>query len=657
MEDIDIKKPETENSFKSIDENIIKESIREVFKINPLIRKDEILIRIVYAILCDYYVEGKQYVILEAPTGIGKSVIGYIIMFCFQYIECKLETGENPINKYNQLPIDTLGYVLTSSKILQEQADSDFDRFNYRRYFSILKGTSNYECPMGTNILRKSNVPDDICYYPDRPCIGMSKEERENFCKYDCPYMIARYEASKAMGAFFNYSYFLNIFRSAFNPFFGVRKLVICDEAHLLPDIVCNQFNYELTQAMIYRLWKLTNELLGQFGAKEITYHITNDDGDIQERTVNLDTLTQLLFKLREFYYKPLTKFSDVISYVNLLNTVWKDCEKFAKNWKDKDFEEYFKKKYLRACEVVENFLEQSGQLRELEKRPEDIYFTSERISKDDVSGKSIYKHIIKDLSETELVKNHFLAFTDKVLFMSATIGNCDEFAKLIGLEEGTYSTWRLNSPFNFDKSPIYRCNVGNLKYDKFDLNIDKVLEKCLQICDELHPNEKGIIHTSTFKVQKLLMEELARRRVYTSLDFQNKPELWKGTKNIPRFLIYNTSDEKELFIDLMKTENYPFVIIGPSLYEGIDLKDDFGRFNILIKVPYAGLDDYIREKMKRYPFWYKRNTLQKITQAIGRTNRSVNDYSKVYLLDNCFEMLIWELPDYIINRLQKFYL
>ena len=56
MEDIDIKKPETENSFKSIDENIIKESIREVFKINPLIRKDEILIRIVYAILCDYYV-------------------------------------------------------------------------------------------------------------------------------------------------------------------------------------------------------------------------------------------------------------------------------------------------------------------------------------------------------------------------------------------------------------------------------------------------------------------------------------------------------------------------------------------------------------------------------------------------------------------------
>ena len=99
MEDIDIKKPETENSFKSIDENIIKESIREVFKINPLIRKDEILIRIVYAILCDYYVEGKQYVILEAPTGIGKSVIGYIIMFCFQYIECKLETGENQINK------------------------------------------------------------------------------------------------------------------------------------------------------------------------------------------------------------------------------------------------------------------------------------------------------------------------------------------------------------------------------------------------------------------------------------------------------------------------------------------------------------------------------------------------------------------------------
>lgn len=649
-------KPIEEDNFKPIDESLIKESIREIFKLNPMIRKDEILIRIVYAILCDYYVEGKKYVILEAPTGIGKSVIGYILMFCILYIERKLD-GEEPIIN-GKLPYSNIvGYVLTSSKILQEQADSDFERFNYKDYFKILKGTGNYECPKGSDLLAKSNV-NEICYYPDRPCIGMSKDERENYCTFVCPYMNARIEASTAVGAYLNYSYFLNIFRSAFNPFFGIRKFTICDEAHLLPDIVCNQFNYELTQAMIYRIWKLTNELIGQFGNKSITYTIKNEEtGEETEKEINLETISLTLDRLREFYYKPLGKFSDVLSFANQLNVITVDCTKFAKNWKDKDFEEYFKKKYLKACEVLENFNLTTFDLQELAKRPNDIYFTSERISKDDVNGKNIYKHIIKDLSETELVKKHFLAFTDRVLFMSATIGNCDEFAKLVGLEEGTYSTWRLNSPFNFDKSPIYRCNVGNLKYDKFDENIDKVLDKCLHICNEFHPNEKGIIHTSTFKVQKLLMEELAKRKVYTSLDFQNKPELWKGTTYIPRFLIYNTSDEKELFIDLMKTEDYPYIIIGPSLYEGIDLKGDFGRFNILIKVPYAGLDDYIREKMKRYPFWYKRNTLQKITQAIGRTNRSVDDYSKVYLLDNCFEMLIWELPDYVTNRLQKFYI
>lgn len=61
-----------------------------------------------------------------------------------------------------------------------------------------------------------------------------------------------------------------------------------------------------------------------------------------------------------------------------------------------------------------------------------------------------------------------------------------------------------------------------------------------------------------------------------------------------------------------LKQSQLPLVIVGPSLYEGLDLKYDEGRFNILLKVPYPGIDDYVRAKMERIPFWYERVTIEK---------------------------------------------
>ena len=82
-------------------------------------------------------------------------------------------------------------------------------------------------------------------------------------------------------------------------------------------------------------------------------------------------------------------------------------------------------------------------------------------------------------------------------------------------------------------------------------------------------------------------------------------------------------------------------------------MKDDAGRFNILMKVPYSGLSDYVKKKMERFPFWYRRNVLEKITQAVGRTNRHVNDYSTTYLLDSSFDKIIYDTNQIIVDRLQ----
>jgi len=93
--------------------------------------------------------------------------------------------------------------------------------------------------------------------------------------------------------------------------------------------------------------------------------------------------------------------------------------------------------------------------------------------------------------------------------------------------------------------------------------------------------------------------------------------------------------------------------LVGPSLYEGLDLKDDEGRFNIVIKAPYLAMSEYAKKKMKRYPDWYYNNCLQKLEQAIGRTNRHKDDWSVVYLLDNSLKKLVLSLNKTFIDRLQ----
>ena len=128
------------------------------------------------------------------------------------------------------------------------------------------------------------------------------------------------------------------------------------------------------------------------------------------------------------------------------------------------------------------------------------------------------------------------------------------------------------------------------------------------------------------------------------------------GVTNPKRYLFYETSQEKEACIELMKANtNIPYIIIGPSLYEGIDLKDDQGRFNIIVKTPYSGMSNYIRKKMERFSFWYERQTLEKLVQAIGRTNRHPNDWSKIYVMDSVAEKIIFKMPAFMTKRIQYF--
>jgi Rad3-related DNA helicase len=464
--------------------------------------------------------------------------------------------------------------------------------------------------------------------YSDRPCIGSNNKQRNNvgskyYCQFNetsCDYHLKRMEASEKNCVIINYAFFLNCMRLEHNPFFTKRVNIICDEAHLIPDICCNMFNYDLTPNFLTKVQKVIGVMRRGIGEEELLLAIDEQAKQMFKKL--------FLLELKKDNLDPL------ISYISDFRQLSENIKKLSTGIR---YDPY-SLDINRLIEQINTTLDAYDDLISLLiNRPEDIYIESTMINYDQLTSVTTYKHNIKDLLEAVMVRNKFLINIKKGIFMSATLGNIDEYAILMGMKEGEYTGFRLKSTFDFEKSPIIIVKSGYLNYKNFDNVIDKLLMDTIKIAEsEMHRNQKGIIHTSTFKISERLALRIAQGLV----------------PDYNRYLFYENSEEKEYKINLMKNSlDIPYVIVGPSLYEGIDLKDDLGRFNILVKVPYSALSGYTKEKSERYPFWYKRNTIEKIIQAIGRTNRSKEDYSTVYLMDSCFGNLMFDLPDEFIER------
>ena len=72
---------------------------------------------------------------------------------------------------------------------------------------------------------------------------------------------------------------------------------------------------------------------------------------------------------------------------------------------------------------------------------------------------------------------------------------------------------------------------------------------------------------------------------------------------------------------------------------EGVDLKGDLSRFQIVCKVPYPYLGDkLVKKKMNKWKWWYPMQTAKTIVQAVGRSVRSDTDSAVTYILDSDFE-------------------
>ena len=186
---------------------------------------------------------------------------------------------------------------------------------------------------------------------------------------------------------------------------------------------------------------------------------------------------------------------------------------------------------------------------------------------------------------------------------MSATILDVDAFCTSLGLAPKEVKFIQVPSDFPVQNRPVFPLNIAYLNSDSLQQQeVQTKISGAVENVMTLHRNHKGIILTTSYKQVNFIKENISEI---------NKRRLLQTDPEIPR--------DEVITKHVNSTE--PTVLISPSLYMGLDLKDDLSRFQIITKVPYPDLGDrWIDAKRKINGQWYIWQTGLKLVQGYGRS-------------------------------------
>jgi ATP-dependent DNA helicase DinG len=433
-----------------------------------------------------------------------------------------------------------------------------------------LRSASNFECdgPLGGTCAETARA---------RKAVGM--EMAKALSCPTCPYRKAKDEFATSELGITNYSYFLS--ETVYAGELPRRHMLILDEAHNVEDEV--------------RRWATV----------VVSEEEAEEHGLVLPFGANAEEALKWLAgpfkaKVQGRLGKISSKLQEVIGRVNVLGGAIHRLAEENDRW-DK-----------RKCQIN----------RLIEKGDEIL------VSSDD--HRNVRSMTFQPFNVGGLAHDLIYSRASACLLMSATILDNRIFAANSGLSPNVPMV-RVPTPFKPSAFGVKLRSVGKMSRDGIDKALPQIPRAVAKILAD-NPNDKGIIHTVSYKVA----QELKRL-------------------NDPRLLIQGKSSDREEMLRRHLTSKEPTVLVSPAMAEGLDLRDDLGRFQIICKVPYPNMSDPV-VKRKNWE-WYSWRTVRHLVQAVGRGVRSEEDWTRTYILDECFVDLYERsgkmMPSHLIDGLE----
>ena len=241
-------------------------------------------------------------------------------------------------------------------------------------------------------------------------------------------------------------------------------------------------------------------------------------------------------------------------------------------------------------------------------------------------------------LTVASMARELFAESAEITVMSSAYLGHRAVLAEYFGLDESGVRVFATGSPFSPEQRPIVYRPVGALSLAT-RARLEPALFAEVAAILAAHPRDKGLIHVASYEAGRRLVHDLGAR----------------APRESRRLLWIDSAGDKAGALDLHRASTLPTVLVSPSLREGVDLPDEFLRFQVLTKLPYPDLGDpWTAARRARDPRWYAVETAKALLQAYGRSCRHGDDHGVTYVLDGQFARYLQHyrtlLPEWFLD-------
>ena len=394
-------------------------------------------------------------------------------------------------------------------------------------------------------------------------------------CQASCIYRIAKRNFLKSKKSITNFPFFL--VSTSFQADIEPRKLLVIDEAHNIED----------------ELSKHIEILVSEKFAKEVLKITMPDDSEMKTQ-----------FKAHKWIKE---------TYYPEARVVEKQLAREIEEMQEQGLEDTDDmKRVQKRHDLISKHTSKIYQFLSLYTKDNWVFNMVEAF------GRAMRKVEFKPIDIGEYAQEKLFRFGQKILMLSATILNKEAYCESVGIDPEDVDFISIDSPFPLENRQVYYLDTGKMSMAHINETLPNMIGAINEIMGTEHKTDKGIIHSRNYQITKYLLE--------------------KGTPKMKKRLITHESHNRDEIIEEFMASKKPQVLVSPSSTEGLDLKGDLSRFQIICKMqfPYMG-DELVKKRISKHKRWYAYQTAKALVQCVGRSIRSENDYATTYILDGSF--------------------
>ena len=553
--------------------------------------------------------EGYRNIVLECPTGSGKSALAKTIAQAF----------------------GVPSYIVTHLKGLQAQYLKEMP------YMKSVMGRANYDCLLDVEagcddvkvaeeaLANVTNTSPETCsaalapckYAKGFKCTKMTPKNELGHYDFDadpnnmCSYFSALTKAQKAMYFVGNTAYMMAMGKSG--KILPQRPFLIVDEAHQLANNMMSFHSLTVSQRMLEKLFRLpTQQDISSAKSekkkdiyrkqRERVFKVFDGKGSYGLPNIKSMTLTT-----------PLTERKSALQTLGRYLLALRD--EIKRKMKDKDAQtKYDKRELSYASNCVARIDDLLGSVA-----------TDWENWVYQVDDHNEYPTWIafKPLKVADYSEELLLNLGQQRIFMSGTILDYEIFGRELGLKADETTFIKVDySPFPEQNRPIYTHIKGG-KLSRKERGMESY-KKCADAIAEIaakYPEQKGLILPFTDDIENGIVEALKDNHplVYARLRQHSK---------IPK--------ERDAVFREFEDEQNNEILISTYANQGFDGK--MVDFTVIAKIPFGPLGDIqVKAKAENDPKWYQMMTAVELAQMTGRCVRSEKDKGDVYIIDPSF--------------------